>query len=91
MDDVIVIIILVLINVLDRRQRIELQGFDWFALADSGSVRVDKDGGGLWQLWVDQLLQFSSVGMDIANAIASKYPSPRLLLEVGSDLYNMQN
>jgi hypothetical protein len=47
---------------------------------------VDKDGGGLWQLWVDQLLQFSSVGMDIANAIASKYPSPRLLLEVGSDL-----
>jgi len=61
----------------------ESQGFDWYALSGStGTVKVEKDGKGLRELWVDQLQQFSKSGIDTAQAIARRYPSPKVLLEV---------
>lgn len=61
----------------------ERSSFDWYALADtSGSVKVEKDGNGLSLLWIDQLQQFNKVGIDIAKAIAKKYPTPQILIEV---------
>ncbi len=66
-----------------RKQRLESQGFDWFALGDStGSVKVEKDGSGLKQLWVEQLQQFNNVGPDMALAISNRYPSPKELFRV---------
>jgi len=45
-------------------------------------VKVNKDGQGLTQVWREQLMQFKSVGAEIANAIVSHYPSPRTLMIV---------
>lgn len=58
-------------------------GFDWYALQDcAGSIKVDKDGNGLLNLWIEQLMQFSNVGIETAKAIQARYPSPRALLTV---------
>jgi len=43
---------------------------------------VEKDGQGLSALWIEQLQLFGKVGVDIAQAIAKVYPSPKALLKV---------
>ena len=64
-----------------RRKKME-DSFDWYALSDSGNIKVDKEGNGLMALWIDQLMQFNNVGIDTAQAIARRYPSPRSLMQV---------
>lgn len=39
----------------------------------------------LLRVWQAQLEQFASVGRDMAEAIVTRYPSPRLLLQVASN------
>jgi crossover junction endonuclease EME1 len=63
-----------------KRRKLQ-DGIDGFAFCDSGNIRVDKDGNGLKTLWIDQLMQFNTVGIDTAQAIAAKYPSPTYLFE----------
>jgi len=64
-----------------KQQRKE-QGFDWYATADTaGSVKVEKDGKGLARLWTEQLCLFNLVGIDTAQAITAKYPSPQHLIQ----------
>lgn len=66
-----------------RKQEIETDGSDLMEFFDvSGSIKVEKDGTGLKQLWVDQLQQFSTVGSDVAQAISKRFPSPMALLKV---------
>ncbi|XP_063220742.1 crossover junction endonuclease EME1 [Bacillus rossius redtenbacheri] len=65
-----------------ERQRKEQQQCDWFALADSKDcVRVDGEGNGLLRLWKQQLCQFNLATLETAEAVASKYQSPRALLQ----------
>lgn len=45
--------------------------------------KVDKNGAGLLKVWKQQLQQFKTISTEMANAIISAYPSPRLLIEVG--------
>nr|XP_006130104.1 probable crossover junction endonuclease EME2 [Pelodiscus sinensis]XP_006130105.1 probable crossover junction endonuclease EME2 [Pelodiscus sinensis]XP_014432512.1 probable crossover junction endonuclease EME2 [Pelodiscus sinensis] len=45
------------------------------------SIRVEKDGTGLKQLWKRQIKQFNRVSPVVAGAIAAAYPSPSLLLQ----------
>ncbi|CAG7825678.1 unnamed protein product [Allacma fusca] len=63
-----------------KRQKLQ-DGLDWFAFSNSGNIKVDKEGNGLKTLWIDQLMQFNTVGIDTAQAIAAKYPSPVSLVE----------
>ena len=55
-----------------------------FSFHEDGStcVEVDKSGHGLLQVWKQQFHQFKNVSPDIAEAIISEYPSPRLLMKV---------
>jgi len=45
-------------------------------------TRVGSDGQGLSRIWCQQLQQFKNVSAEVANAIAARYPSPRMLIEV---------
>jgi len=45
----------------------------------SGGVFVSKDGKGLAKVWRQQLMQFKTMGADMAEAISSSYPCPALL------------
>ncbi|XP_077980258.1 uncharacterized protein LOC144435545 [Glandiceps talaboti] len=49
---------------------------DW-----AGGVKVDKDGKGLLKVWRQQLQQFRNVSMEVASAIISAYPSPKMLIQ----------
>lgn len=54
----------------------------WYAEGSNvATVKVTTSGVGLRKLWQQQLRQFTSVGLETAQAIADAYPSPRLLLE----------
>ncbi|KAK6635493.1 hypothetical protein RUM44_000745 [Polyplax serrata] len=65
----------------DKQQR-EENDLDWFAKGDSShTVKIDKNGVGLIKLWQQQICQFSSVGMETAQAIVSQYNSPLALLK----------
>ncbi|XP_042204265.1 crossover junction endonuclease EME1-like [Homarus americanus] len=56
--------------------------FSWYAEGSSiNAVKIDKSGVGLLKLWHQQLRQFNNVGVEVAQAIASKYPSPCALLQ----------
>ena len=57
--------------------------FSWYAeSANVCPVRVTQEGVGLSKLWLQQLRQFTSVGLETAQAVANAYPAPRLLIEV---------
>ena len=64
-----------------REERLE-QTFDFYAADVSGNIKVNKDGHGLQRLWQQQLMQFPLVALETAQAIASKYQSPRALIQV---------
>ncbi|XP_020828225.1 structure-specific endonuclease subunit EME1 isoform X2 [Phascolarctos cinereus] len=49
---------------------------DW-----AGGVKVDWSGKGLKLVWRRQIQQLNRVSLEIASAIVSAYPSPRLLLQ----------
>ncbi|XP_027726356.1 crossover junction endonuclease EME1 [Vombatus ursinus] len=49
---------------------------DW-----AGGVKVDCSGKGLTLVWRRQIQQLNRVSLEIASAIVSAYPSPRLLLQ----------
>ncbi|XP_063862650.1 crossover junction endonuclease EME1-like [Scylla paramamosain] len=56
--------------------------FSWYAEGSStNSVKVDKNGVGLYKLWLQQLRQFTHVGVEMAQAVASRYPSPQALVQ----------
>ncbi|XP_065563849.1 crossover junction endonuclease EME1-like [Artemia franciscana] len=49
---------------------------------DVQAVKVDESGTGLSRLWVNQLRQLPTVGLDAAHAIAAVYPLPLTLRKV---------
>ncbi|XP_036612902.1 crossover junction endonuclease EME1 isoform X2 [Trichosurus vulpecula] len=49
---------------------------DW-----AGGVKVDCSGKGLALVWRRQIQQLNRVSLEIASAIVTAYPSPRLLLQ----------
>ncbi|KAM9002688.1 crossover junction endonuclease EME1 [Sarcophilus harrisii] len=49
---------------------------DW-----AGGVKVDCSGKGLALVWRRQIQQLNRVSLEMANAIVTAYPSPRLLLQ----------
>ncbi|XP_050689814.1 crossover junction endonuclease EME1-like [Eriocheir sinensis] len=56
--------------------------FSWYAEGSSvNSVKVDRSGVGLFKLWQQQLRQFNHVGVEVAQAVTSKYPSPMALVQ----------
>ncbi|XP_046397153.1 crossover junction endonuclease EME1 isoform X2 [Ischnura elegans] len=66
----------------DKQEREASGLLDWFARGDSKDcVRVDSSGNGCSLLWRQQLRQFNNVGLDVAEAIASSYPSPQALIK----------
>ncbi|XP_071452036.1 crossover junction endonuclease EME1 isoform X2 [Hetaerina americana] len=66
----------------DKQEREGSGVLDWFARGDSKDcVRVDSSGNGCMLLWRQQLRQFNNVGLDVAEAIASNYPSPHALMK----------
>ncbi|XP_035710749.1 crossover junction endonuclease EME1 isoform X2 [Folsomia candida] len=74
-----------------KKQEIETDGSDLMEFFDvSGSIKVEKDGTGLKQLWVDQLQQFSTVGSDVAQAISKRFPSPMALLKAYNSCDNQE-
>lgn len=71
-----------------KRQEMEL---DWFAKADSkSSVKVDKNGNGLSNLWQQQLCQFNLVGLETAQAIVSNYNSPVSLVSEYKECFGVR-
>ena len=66
---------------IDKQKRQE-DDFEWFAKGDSSqTVKIDKNGNGLINLWQQQICQFSTVGVDTAQAIVSQYKSPLALVK----------
>ena len=53
-----------------------------FHIDTKGSVKVDRDGTGLLQVWRQQITQFHNVTGQVADAIIREYPSPTLLYQV---------
>ncbi|XP_009987968.1 PREDICTED: crossover junction endonuclease EME1, partial [Tauraco erythrolophus] len=49
-----------------------------------GGVKVDRSGKGLFEVWKRQIQQFNRVSLEMAEAIVSAYPSPRLLTQAYS-------
>uniref|UniRef100_A0A8C1ZCV2 Essential meiotic structure-specific endonuclease 1 n=1 Tax=Cyprinus carpio TaxID=7962 RepID=A0A8C1ZCV2_CYPCA len=47
----------------------------------AGGQKVDRTGNGLLQVWKRQIQQLNRVSPDMASAILSAYPSPRLLAQ----------
>ena len=65
-----------------RREKGEGQ-FSWYADGSCcNSVRVDKNGVGLYKLWQQQLRQFLNVGIEVAQAVSTTYSSPQALVQV---------
>lgn len=65
---------------LDKEKR-KGDDLDWFAKGDSNqTVKVDKNGTGLINLWKQQICQFNAVGVETAQAIISQYNSPLALV-----------
>lgn len=58
------------------------QQFEFYADDYSGGIKVNKEGHGLERLWQQQLMQFPLVGLETAQAISSRYPSPFSLYKV---------
>ncbi|NXY86501.1 EME1 endonuclease, partial [Alcedo cyanopectus] len=46
-----------------------------------GGVKVDHSGKGLFQVWKRQIQQFNRISLETAEAIASAYPAPQLLIQ----------
>ena len=53
-----------------------------FHIDTKGSVKVERDGTGLLQVWRQQITQFHNVTGQVADAIIREYPSPTLLYQV---------
>lgn len=57
--------------------------FSWYAENDSHCpIKLAKDRSSFIKLWRQQIQQFQNVSQEVAEAIVSHYPSPRLLLKV---------
>lgn len=57
--------------------------FDWhIATENKDCVYVDKDGNGLQRLWRQQLTTFPGARLETAEAIASLYKTPTVLINV---------
>lgn len=70
--------------ILPRRER-EKTGFTFCLESEwAGGQKVDRTGNGLLQVWKRQIQQLNRVSPDMASAILSAYPSPRLLAQVKS-------
>lgn len=65
--------------VAERLHKQAKQGRDLHFLAPGGGLLRKHDS--LLRVWQAQLEQFASVGRDMAEAIVTRYPSPRLLLQ----------
>ncbi|KAG0412228.1 hypothetical protein HPB47_010645, partial [Ixodes persulcatus] len=65
--------------VAERLHKQAKQGRDLHFLAPGGGTLRKHDS--LLRVWQAQLEQFASVGRDMAEAIVTRYPSPRLLLQ----------
>ncbi|KAK2876498.1 hypothetical protein QQF64_004704 [Cirrhinus molitorella] len=64
-----------------KRER-EKTGFTFCLESEwAGGHKVDRSGNGLLQVWKRQIQQLNRVSPDIASAILSAYPSPRLLAQ----------
>ncbi|NXG78758.1 EME1 endonuclease, partial [Baryphthengus martii] len=46
-----------------------------------GGVRTDPSGNSIFELWKRQIQQFNRISLEMAEAIASAYPSPQLLIQ----------
>jgi len=57
--------------------------FSWYAEGSNVCpVRVTEEGVGLKRLWLQQLRQFTSVGLETAMAVGEVYPAPLHLIKV---------
>lgn len=64
-----------------KRER-EKTGFTFCLESEwAGGQKVDRTGNGLLQVWKRQIQQLNRVSLDMASAILSAYPSPRLLAQ----------
>ncbi|XP_043856575.1 crossover junction endonuclease EME1 [Dromiciops gliroides] len=64
-----------------KRSR-DLTNFSFCLASDwAGGVKVDCSGKGLALVWKRQIQQLNRVSLEIASAIVTAYPSPRLLLQ----------
>uniref|UniRef100_A0A671NMB1 Essential meiotic structure-specific endonuclease 1 n=2 Tax=Sinocyclocheilus anshuiensis TaxID=1608454 RepID=A0A671NMB1_9TELE len=64
-----------------KRER-EKTGFTFCLESEwAGGQKVDRSGNGLLQVWKRQIQQLNRVSPDMASAILSAYPSPRLLAQ----------
>ncbi|XP_056325787.1 crossover junction endonuclease EME1 [Danio aesculapii] len=64
-----------------KRER-EKTGFTFCLESEwAGGQKVDRTGNGLLQVWRRQIQQLNRVSLDMASAILSAYPSPRLLAQ----------
>ncbi|XP_050980543.1 crossover junction endonuclease EME1 [Labeo rohita] len=64
-----------------KRER-EKTGFSFCLESEwAGGQKVDRSGNGLLQVWKRQIQQLNRVSPDMASAILSAYPSPRLLAQ----------
>ncbi|XP_059386842.1 crossover junction endonuclease EME1 [Carassius carassius] len=64
-----------------KRER-EKTGFTFCLESEwAGGQKVDRTGNGLLQVWKRQIQQLNRVSPDMASAILSAYPSPRLLTQ----------
>ncbi|KAK7122716.1 hypothetical protein R3I94_019726 [Phoxinus phoxinus] len=64
-----------------KRER-EKTGFTFCLESEwAGGQKVDRTGNGLLQVWKRQIQQLNRVSPDMASAILSVYPSPRLLVQ----------
>ncbi|KAG1931749.1 crossover junction endonuclease EME1 [Pimephales promelas] len=64
-----------------KRER-EKTGFTFCLESEwAGGQKVDRTGNGLLQVWKRQIQQLNRVSPDMASAILSAYPSPRLLAQ----------
>lgn len=57
----------------------EKDALPWFAKADGkGCVKVDKNGNGLLELWLQQICQFNNVGLEVSVAIPTNIRSSQV-------------
>ncbi|XP_054702911.1 crossover junction endonuclease EME1 [Grus americana] len=73
-----------------KRER-EKTGFSFYL--EKGwcrGVKVDHSGKGLFEVWKRQIQQFNRVSLEMAEAIASAYPSPQLLNQAYSRCFSEQ-
>ncbi|RXN04427.1 crossover junction endonuclease EME1 [Labeo rohita] len=74
-----------------KRER-EKTGFSFCLESEwAGGQKVDRSGNGLLQVWKRQIQQLNRVSPDMASAILSAYPSPRLLAQALLRSFRYQN